>query len=89
MSDEALNAHLQWMDACAKEQETDYETWLEQKVALLEAEMAHKSRLLDVSEKAHCKTIEENATLKREIAGLNHLIDRVYELLTAEEIDNE
>ena len=50
-------------------------------VALLEAELAHKSRLLDVSEKAHFKTIEENAMLKREIAGLNHLIDRVYELL--------
>ena len=36
MSDEALNAHLQWLDDCAEE--TDYETWLEGRVAQLEAE---------------------------------------------------
>ena len=36
MSDEARDAHLQWLDDCAKE--TDYETWLEGRVALLEAE---------------------------------------------------
>ena len=46
MSDEALNAHLDWLDACAKEQETDYETWLEGRVALLEAENAALSELL-------------------------------------------
>ena len=42
MSDEALSAHLQWLDDCAKE--TDYETWLEEKVALLEVD---KDRLLE------------------------------------------
>ena len=46
MSDEALNAHLDWLDKCAKEQETDYETWLEGRVALLEAENAALSELL-------------------------------------------
>ena len=40
MGDDALNAHLDRMDACAKEQETDYETWLEGRVALLESELA-------------------------------------------------
>ena len=39
MSDDALNAHLDWLDKCAKEQETDYETWLEGRVALLEAKL--------------------------------------------------
>ena len=46
MSDEALNAHLDWLDACAKEQETDYETWLEGRVAQLEAENNALSELL-------------------------------------------
>ena len=46
MSDEALNAHLQWMDDCDKAQGMDYETWLEGKVALLEAENAALSELL-------------------------------------------
>ena len=44
MSDEALNAHLDWLDDCAKE--TDYETWLEGRVAQLEAENAALSELL-------------------------------------------
>ena len=39
MSDEALNAHLHWLEHCEKEQETDYETWLEGRVALLEAKL--------------------------------------------------
>jgi len=39
MSDEALNNHLQWLEDCEKEQETDYETWLEGRVALLEAKL--------------------------------------------------
>ena len=36
MSDEARNKHLDWLDDCAKE--TDYETWLEERVTQLEAE---------------------------------------------------
>ena len=46
MSDEALNAHLQWLDDCARAQVVDYETWLEGRVALLEAENAALSELL-------------------------------------------
>ena len=46
MSDEARDAYLQWLDKCAKEQETDYETWLEGRVAQLEAENAALSELL-------------------------------------------
>lgn len=46
MSDEALNAHLDRLDACAKEQEMDYETWLEKQLALLEAENEALSELL-------------------------------------------
>jgi len=38
MSDEALNAHLDMLDAFEKEQGDNYETWLEDKVAKLEAE---------------------------------------------------
>ena len=40
MSDEALNAHLHWLEHCEKEQVMDdYETWLEGRVALLEAKL--------------------------------------------------
>ena len=39
MSDEALNVHLDRLEHCEKEQETDYETWLEGRVALLEAKL--------------------------------------------------
>ena len=46
MSDEALDAHLQWLDDCARAQVVDYETWLEGRVALLEAENAALSELL-------------------------------------------
>ena len=49
MSDEALNAHLDWLDKCAKEQETDYETWLEGRVAraegMLSIAMSENQRL--------------------------------------------
>ena len=48
MSDEALNAHLQWMDDCDKAQGMDYETWLEGKVALLEAENAALTALSEL-----------------------------------------
>ena len=47
MSDEALNAHLHWLEHCEKEQVMDdYETWLEKQLALLEAENAALSELL-------------------------------------------
>ena len=39
MSDEARDAHLQWLDDCARAQVVDYETWLEGRVAQLEAEI--------------------------------------------------
>ena len=45
MSDEALNAHLDWLDK-ALEQNMDYETWLEKQLALIEAENAALSELL-------------------------------------------
>ena len=44
MSDEARDAYLQRLDDCAKE--TDYETWLEGRVAQLEEENAALSELL-------------------------------------------
>ena len=62
MSDEARDAYLQWLDACAKEQETDYETWLEGRVALLEAEnKAAKTHIREIIEttKAQRTEIEE------------------------------
>ena len=46
MSDEARDAHLQWLDDCARAQVVDYETWLEGRVAQLEAENAALSELL-------------------------------------------
>jgi len=59
MSDEALNAHLQWMDACAKEQETDYETWLEGRVAQLEAENnAAKTHIREIIETTRAQRTE-------------------------------
>ena len=112
MSDEARDAYLQRLDDCAKE--TDYETWLEGRVALLEAELAkyhsdwgmgpalllsnlatlQNQLSVAMSENQRLTKYvadyeEENAMLKQEIAGLNHLIDRVYELLTAEEQGDE
>jgi len=85
MSDEALNAHLDWLDACAKE--TDYETWLEGRVALLEAENEALSELLsplvdvelerDVAMSENQRLTkhvedyeEENATLKGKLLAI-------------------
>ena len=82
MSDEALNAHLDWLDK-AQEQGEDYETWLEGRVVLLEAENNALSELLSplvdvelerdvaMSENQRLTKIvedyeEENAALKRE-----------------------
>ena len=49
MSDEALNAHLQWLDDCARAQVVDYETWLEGRVAraegMLSIAMSENQRL--------------------------------------------
>ena len=47
MSDEALNAHLDWLDDCAKEQGEDYETWLEKRVAQLEAKKEQLLKEID------------------------------------------
>ena len=52
MSDEARDAHLQWLDACAEE--TDYETWLEGRVAraegMLSIAMSENQRLTKIVE---------------------------------------
>ena len=74
MSDEALDAHLQWLDDCARAQVVDYETWLEGRVAQLEAENETLKR--------------ENGRLRGflDTIMLNWEKHRVYKtLLTAEE----
>ena len=86
MSDEALNAYLDWLDKCAKEQETDYETWLEGRVAQLEEElatsMAYADKLaaglpdgmlpkdVEVLRKANHGLVEENAALSELLSPL-------------------
>ena len=49
MSDEALNAHLHWLDKCAKEQGDDYETWLENRATQLEEELATLTNSLEMT----------------------------------------
>ena len=70
MSDEAVNAHLQWLDDCARAQVVDYETWLEGRVAraegMLSIAMSENQRLTKYVEDYE----EENATLKRENEAL-------------------
>ena len=86
MGDEALNAYLDWLDKCAKEQETDYETWLEGRVAQLEEElatsMAYADKLaaglpdgmlpkdVEVLRKANHGLVEENAALSELLSPL-------------------
>ena len=43
MSDEARDAHLDWLDEATKQNVDDYEAWLEERVAQLEAEIALKA----------------------------------------------
>ena len=59
MSDEALNAHLQWLDDCARAQVEDYETWLEGRVAQLEAENnAAKTHIREIIETTKAQRTE-------------------------------
>jgi len=44
MSDEALDAHLDWLDKCAKEQGDIYDALLEKTIAQLETEIAKLKR---------------------------------------------
>jgi len=46
MSDEALNAHLQWLDDCAKEQGDIYDALLEKTIAQLEVDLAKTTRAM-------------------------------------------
>ena len=70
MSDEALNAHLQWLDDCARAQVVDYETWLEGRVAraegMLSIAMSENQRLTKHVEDYE----EENATLKGKLLAI-------------------
>ena len=84
MSDEARDAYLQRLDDCAKE--TDYETWLEGRVAQLEEElatsMAYADKLaaglpdgmlpkdVEVLRKANHGLVEENAALSELLSPL-------------------
>ena len=69
MSDEALDAHLQWLDDCARAQVVDYETWLEGRVATLQSQLSvaisENQRLTKIVEDYEA----ENAELKQ-INGL-------------------
>jgi len=65
-----LDAHLQWLDDCARAQVVDYETWLEGRVAQLEAENAALKRDIDlyhkearIVQKINNEIREENVTL--------------------------
>jgi len=94
MSDEALNAHLQWLDDCARAQVVDYETWLEGRVALLESEnKAATTHIMEIIEttKAQRTEIEEllsdlteardeNSALKRENERLKTYASTLLEL---------
>ena len=89
MSDEARDAYLQWLDKCAKEQETDYETWLEGRVAraegMLSIAMSENQRLTKIVEDYE----EENTVLKWELAISieSNRIARVFNLRYLERAD--
>ena len=87
MSDEALDAHLQWLDDCARAQVMDYETWLEGRVAQLEAENAALKREAyyeddmgrGVRYKDWCHQLQDEiATLKLALETTNSLMKDVY-----------
>ena len=80
MSDEALNAHLDWLDK-ANDQGEDYETWLEKRVTKLEEEKAvlldYNKLLVDQNVELRRATIaleNEYATLRQENAALSELL---------------
>ena len=65
MSDEALDAHLQWLDDCARAQVVDYETWLEGRVALLEVDLAKTTRAMQAAIDAGGMAMSENQRLTK------------------------
>ena len=65
MSDEALNAHLQWLDDCARAQVVDYETWLEGRVAQLEVDLAKTTRAMQAAIDAGGMAMSENQRLTK------------------------
>ena len=89
MSDEALNAHLQWLDDCARAQVVDYETWLEGRVAQLEAEnRAATTHIREIIETTNAQRTEieelladlaeareENSALKRESGRIQTIVN--------------
>ena len=78
MSDEARDAHLQWLDDCAKEQETDYETWLEGRVAQLEGQLKFEKQLAIAHSGKIAALKRENAALKLALETTNSLMKDVY-----------
>ena len=64
MSDEALNAHLQWLDDCAKEQQKPCEGGYQE--YQLSIAMSENQRLTKYVEDYK----EENATLKAKLAAI-------------------
>jgi len=77
MSDEALDAHLDWLDKCAQEQGDIYDAFLEKTITQLKEENAALSELLshlvDV-ELERDKLEAENAKLKRVLRKHRQLI---------------
>ena len=65
MSDEARDAHLQWLDDCARAQVVDYETWLEGRVALLEVDLAKTTRAMQAAIDAGGMAMSENQRLTK------------------------
>jgi len=63
MSDEALNAHLDWLDKCAKEQGDIYDALLEKTIAQLEEENAalkrEKEMLMRLLDRLYMATDDE------------------------------
>ena len=84
MSDEALNAHLDWLDK-AQEQGDDYETWLEGRVAraegMLSIAMSENQRLTKYVEDYE----EENRQLRE--MPCSHCLNKIAHLET--ELDEQ
>ena len=84
MSDEALNAHLDWLDK-AQEQGDDYETWLEKRVTQLEGQLRFEKQLAIAHSGKIAALKRENKDMKKmlKIMGVDGYTDDA--LLTAEE----
>ena len=65
MSDEALNAHLQWLDDCAKEQGDIYDALLEKTIAQLEVDLAKTTRAMQAAIDAGGMAMSENQRLTK------------------------